>query len=990
MLSQGYLLCGVTELDRPYYFAHELKNLLMQRRPLLITLLSFFTLAAAAQTVDVQNYRTIDGSQNNLDNPDWGAAGANLRQFTGVAYANYIDDPGGQDRPNPRMISNRLFAQDGLLNDPMSLSDFCWVWGQFIDHDIGLTPDGSEDANIRVPEGDPWFDPFNTGQMMIPMKRNMFDPATGTTIFNPRRHPNILTAFIDGSGVYGSDEHRANWLRTFSGGKLKTSTGNLPPFNTYNGEYNTPIDPNAPHMDNPTGISDKFFVAGDARANENPLLLSFHTLFVREHNRLCDELAQQHPDWSDEQLYQHARKVVGGLIQSVVYNEWLPTMGVGLPPYDGYDPTVNPQLMNVFTAAAFRLGHTLLNGRLMRVDADGNEVPEGHMLLRDAFFNFFPVMEMGIDPFLKGMAIQTQQSFDSKVIDDVRNFLFGPPGAGGLDLASININRGRERGLPDYNSIRQSFGLQRYVFFQQINPAQSVYLPLLSLYGDINNIDPWVGMLAEQRMSGALFGPTVMKIMEVQFAALRDGDRFFYEADPVLSDEEKEMIRHTSLHDIIMRNTGVKLMQDKVFESMPHAEICSNMTADVGGNIFTETGLPVPGASVRVMGSANAMELLSSPDGGFYFFDVPACDVSVIDVAKVDGVTNGVSTADLVFIQQHILGIQPLDSPYKIIAADADNNGAVTALDQIQIRKVILGIATEFPNNTSWRFVRADYEFQAGNPLAEDFPEMVTVEDVLSNDMSIDFIAVKIGDVTGDADPGNMLAPAEPRAVLAFELNDMDLQAGESYNIAFTAGAFRGVRGYQFGLDYDEQALAFEGLMPGALAGLSDDNFGVFTDEGMVTTSWFKTDAAEAPGEEPLFYLNFRALRNGRLSEVLALSDSKTRGEAYDPYLEPMRVALEFNSTNSTVDEAAFVLYQNRPNPFVTTTAIPFRLPADGWAKLTVFDATGKALLVREGNFSAGYNEWQLNRNEVRPAGLLYYRVETEDAAATQRMIIAD
>ncbi|MCO6486781.1 MAG: hypothetical protein J5I98_00120 [Phaeodactylibacter sp.] len=962
----------------------------MKRRPLLFIFFVSTALFAAAQTVDVQNYRTIDGSQNNPANPGWGAAGENLRQFTGVAYANYIDEPAGQGRPNPREISNRIFAQDGLLNDPMNLSDFCWVWGQFIDHDLGLTPDGSEDASIPVPEGDPWFDPFNTGQMRIPMARNLFDPSTGTNIFNPRRHPNLITAFVDGSGVYGSDEQRANWLRSFSGGRLKTSAGNLPPFNTYNGERNTPIDPNAPHMDNPVGLSDKFFVAGDVRANENPLLLGFHTLFVREHNRLCGELEQQHPDWTDEQLYQHARKIVGGLIQSVVYNEWLPAMGITLPAYTGYKPNVNPQLMNVFTAAAFRLGHTLLNGRLMRVDNDGNEMPEGHMMLRDAFFNPFPVIDMGIEPFIKGMAMQTQQSFDSKVIDDVRNFLFGPPGAGGLDLVSININRGRERGLPDYNSIRQSFGLQRYTFFQQINPNQNVYLTLLTMYRDINEVDPWVGMLAEQRMPGALFGPTVMKIMEVQFTALRDGDRFFYEADPVLSPEEKEAIRHTTMHDIIMRNTGITLMQDKVFEAMPHEEICDNMTADVAGNIFTETGLPVPDVSVRVLSDNNAQELLSGQDGDFYFVDVPACNVNGIDLTKDNDITNGVSTADLVFIQQHILGIQTLDSPYKIIAADADRNGAVTALDQIYIRKVILGTSTAFPNNSSWRFVRADYEFQTENPLTEDFPETVTLDDILSNDMNINFIAIKVGDVTGNVDPGNTQNRVAPRAVLAFEVDDMELQAGETYNIAFASGAFDGVRGYQFGLDYDEQALEFEGMMPGSLSGLTEENFGAFAREGMVTTSWFKTGHFETAPGEPLFYLSFRARRNVQLSEALALSDSKTRGEAYDTYLEPMGVALAFNAAGNTPDETAFALYQNRPNPFVSTTAIPFDMPAEGWAQLTVFDVTGKALLVREGHFSAGYNEWQLSRNEISANGLLYYRVETENATATLRMIVAE
>ncbi len=792
--------------------------------------------------------------------------------------------------------------------------------------------------------------------------------------------------------MYGSDEEHANWLRTFSGGKLKTSAGNLPPFNTYTGEYDSPIDPGAPHMDNPVGLSEKVFVAGDPRAGENPLLLSFHTLFLREHNRQCDLLVEKHPDWSDEQLYQYARKIVGAEIQAIVYNEWLPAMGVHLPEYEGYKPDVNPQLMNVFTAATFRMGHTLLNSRLMRVDADGNEMPEGHMLLRDAFFNPFPVMDMGLEPFLKGMAIQNQQSFDSKVIDDVRNFLFGPPGAGGLDLVSINLARGRERGLPDYNTVRAAFGLQRYTFFQQINNNPDVYIKLLGLYDSINDVDPWVGMLAETRMPGALFGPTVMKIMEVQFTALRDGDRFFFENDPILSEEEKAKISKTTLHDIIMLNTGVKLMQDEVFASTPPEEICDNMTVDVAGNVFTETGLPVPDVNVRIMNtSSTPMELFSSPEGDFYFFGVPSCDVNMIGMEKNEDVTNGVSTADLVFIQQHILGIRPLNSPYKVIAADADNNGRITALDQIQIRKAILGISTEFPNNSSWRFVAADYEFQTADPLSEDFPEVVTVDGVLSLDMDIEFVAIKVGDVTNDVDPDGLQdAPLEGRGLFALELDDMELEAGQVYDIAFSSDRLSDIGAFQFGLDYEEGVLEFLGIRPGVLTGLSEENFGIFPEEGMVTASWFKASDIQQADEEPLFYLSFRALQNGRLSEQLRLNGSKTKAEAYDPYLEPMGLALEFNAPSSLPSEAAFALYQNRPNPFTASTVIPFRIPNQGWARLTVFDAAGKLLLSKEGDFGAGYNEWQVKRSELPVSGLLYYRLETDEGTATERMIVAD
>ena len=950
------------------------------------------TVAASAQQIDVQNYRTYDGTQNNLTNSDWGAAGTNLLLSGPVGYENLINTPAGPNRPNPRVASNSLFAQDGLLNEPLSISDFCWVYGQFLDHDIGLTPDGNEEASIAVPQGDSWFDPFNTGQMSIPMKRNIFDPATGTTTLNPRRHPNMITAYIDGSGVYGSDEQRAFWLRSFEGGKLKVSAGNLPPFNTYNGEYDAPIDPNAPHMDNPVGLSQKFFVCGDARANENPVLLSFHTIFLREHNRLCDQLAVQHPDWDDEQLYQHARKLVGALIQSVVYNEWLPTVGVQLQPYQGYKPAVNAQLFNVFTAAAFRLGHTLLSGRLMRVDNNGDELPEGVMLLRDAFFNPFPVIESGIEPFVKGLAIQTQQQFDAKVVDDVRNFLFGPPGAGGLDLAAININRGRERGLEDYNSVREAFGLPRYQFFQQINPTPAVYIKLVSLYDNINDIDPWVGFLAEQRSPGKLLGPTLLKILTTQFANLRDGDRFFYLNDPVLSPEEKDWANRTTMHDIIMRNTGITLMQDNVFSAMPHSEICTHMTSEVAGNVHTETGLPVPNVTVYIMNNSTTQdEQQSAQDGTFEFAAVPACDVSMVMPSKNDGISNGVSTADLLFISRHILGVQPLDSPYKYIAADVDHSGTITALDQIYIRKVILGISSDFPNNSSWRFVKADYEFLSGNPLAEDFPEWVTVDDVLSLDMDVAFIAVKIGDVTNDVNPSGLAPDAtENRALFAFQADDRELQAGEVYDIAFTAADINNISGYQFGLHYNPQSLEFLGTAQGALPGLTDDNYGIFPAEGLITSSWFRTDVSQITSDEPLFYLSFRALRNGRLSQWLNLDGSKTRAEAYNMFVEPVGLGLQFGAEPVVVETLSFALYQNQPNPFKQATVIPFQLAADSWARLSVFDATGKLLLVKEGNFAAGYNEWNLKRNELPSSGVLSYRLETEGATATRRMILVD
>lgn len=966
----------------------------MEKRLLLAILIFASVLTIKAQSVDTDNYRTIDGTINNLEHTSWGAAGVNLIRFTDADYADGISAPAGPNRANPREISNALFAQENPINDPLNLSDFCWVWGQFIDHDIGLTDNSAtEPAMIPVPSGDPWFDPLESGQVMIPMMRNKYDEQTGTDLNNPRQHPNEITAFIDGSTVYGSDEHRANWLRTFTGGKLKTSTGNLMPFNTLSGEMEDAVDGDAPEMADDVGQAERLFVGGDVRANENPLLTAFHTLFVREHNRQCDLLAAVHPEWSDEELYQYARKIVGALIQVVVYEEWLPAMGVHLPAYAGYQPDVDPGLLNVFTGAAYRLGHTLLNSQIQRIDNSGAILPQGNLLLREGFFNPAVVMESGgIDPLIKGMAIQVQQSMDPKVVNDVRNFLFGPPGAGGLDLAAININRGRERGLADFNTVRENFGLAPYQFFQQISSNAAVFTKLLSLYTSINDIDPWVGMLAEQRMPGALFGETIMEIMMYQFGTLRDGDRFYYENDPVLSQAEKNAIKNTSLHDIIMRNTGITLMQNNVFEAMPHTEICGNMTATINGLVMTEDGETVANVNVSLLTNSGNQELITDVGGDFTFEDLPSCEADQLTFLRDDDVTNGVTTFDMIFIQKHILGVSHLNSAYKVLAADVDRSEAVTTLDLIRMRKVILGVDDAFPNNTSWRFVLADHLFSDPlDPWADDFPETLDFNGLVSSDLTPTVIAIKVGDVNGSVNPAGLIAgDVEDRNGPAFNLllDDMVLAAGESYEINFKAATTQNLEGLQFSLQYQEAAIEFIGLENANLAGLNEDHFATFVSAGLINASWNRPVGApeeEIKEDASLFSLSFVAHQAGRLSDLLHLNYHSITPEAYNNNLEVQTLGLLYNEVPAS--GSGLIVYQNYPNPFANQTVIPFELTQPEQVELTVFDVSGKILLHKTAPFAVGYNEWQLNLFEMAGSGVLYYKIASGMGTATFKMV---
>lgn len=511
--------------------------------------------------------RQLNGTHNNLNNPTWGAANTNFIWSTTVDYGDGISTPSGANRPSGREISNLICHQDSFIANEKGLSDFVWTWGQFLDHDIMLSVSATpaEVLPIQVPLCDPQFDPNCTGTVTIPLRRAEYDPTTGTSVANPRTHVNRTTAYIDASVVYGTESFRLAWMRTYQDGRMKTSIEGLLPYNTITGKLGAVIDPNAPPMDLSGGFPQKHFVSGDIRANEQPTLTSLHVLFLREHNRICDEIKQLQPTWTDEQIFQRARKLVGAMIQAITYEEFLPAVGIELSPYQGYDATLNPGVMNSFSGAAFRFGHSAVTGNLVRYDEE-EVFSFGSVDIRDAFSNpTFLQDEGGIEPFLRGLAAQKHQYIDTKITSDLRNFLFGQPGAGGMDLAAINIERGREKGLPHFNLLRQNFGLSPVNNFSDITSDILLQQQLQQLYGTVDSIDAWIGLLAEDHVPNSIFGPCMIEMIREQFEYLRDGDRFYYENDPTFSALELTAIKQTRLADVIRRNTDIVTIQDSVF-----------------------------------------------------------------------------------------------------------------------------------------------------------------------------------------------------------------------------------------------------------------------------------------------------------------------------------------------------------------------------------------------------------------------------------------
>lgn len=475
-----------------------------------------------------------------------------LRRFLESDYADTTDELAGPHRVSARVISNLVFSQDSARLNPVGASDFVWQWGQFVDHDIDLTEGTNPPENypIDVPTGDPQFDPNGLGNQLMPFNRSVYTHDRKGI----RQQLNEITSLIDASNVYGSDATRLAALRMLDGsGRMKVGERDLLPNN----------DGGLP---NAGGDSALLFLAGDVRANEQVALTALHTLFVREHNRWIDILRSKHPNASGDKLFARARALVTAEIQHITYNEFLPVL-LGrnhISRYAGYKRGTDARIMNVFSTAAFRLGHSMLSPNLLRLDAEGQPIAAGNLPLRNAFFAPDQIRSYGIDSLLRGMARQRCEAVDSFVVDDVRNFLFGAPGHGGFDLVSLNIQRGRDHGLPSYNNARRALGLRAAKEFSDISSDPDVAQRLQLVYTSVEDVDIWVGGMAEDRYRDGMLGQLFRILVKTQFEALRDGDPRWYLLS--LNRRERRLIRSLRLSDIIRLNTGIgNELNDDVF-----------------------------------------------------------------------------------------------------------------------------------------------------------------------------------------------------------------------------------------------------------------------------------------------------------------------------------------------------------------------------------------------------------------------------------------
>jgi hypothetical protein len=596
-------------------------------------LLTSLMLVGFPATATAFEARSLDGSGNNVAHPNWGRAGTPYRRVAAARYADGIASQAGG--PNPRYVSNRIFNDVGQnVFSERGASQWVWTWGQFMDHTFGLAQSGEESRPIAFDASDP-LEAFRNDVGTMPFTRDARARGSGTSGANPREQENTVSSYIDAWSIYGGTRARLEWLRegpvdgdmSNNGARLLVSPRGYLPSASARGDAGA-----APAMaidGQLAGHPQDAAVAGDRRANENMALTAVHTLFVREHNRIVGLLPRS---LGEEQKFQIARRVVGAEQQYITYHEFLPSLGVRLQRYTGYKPRVNASLGNEFATVAYR-AHSMIHGefeitsasvrytsaRRARLRAMGVTMEplvstdparplqlELKVPLNTAFFNPQLVQDIELGPILAGLAGETQYKNDEQIDNSLRSVLFqfpGPaapdpvacfsdPSAAGcfqavVDLGALDVQRGRDHGMPTYNQMRRAYGLKPRRSFTAITGERSARFPadpaidrahpiddpdildftrlfdsdgapvalgsedaaeaprvgvrrttlaarLRAVYRSVGRVDAFVGMVAEPHVPGTEFGQLQLAMWKRQFEALRDGDRFFFARDAAL------------------------------------------------------------------------------------------------------------------------------------------------------------------------------------------------------------------------------------------------------------------------------------------------------------------------------------------------------------------------------------------------------------------------------------------------------------------------
>uniref|UniRef100_A0A8C8C430 NAD(P)H oxidase (H2O2-forming) n=2 Tax=Oncorhynchus tshawytscha TaxID=74940 RepID=A0A8C8C430_ONCTS len=538
--------------------------------------------AQSKVTWEVQRY---DGWYNNLAYHSRGAVGSPLVRLLPSRYSDGVLQPLQEPQlPNPRKLSDVTARGHSGLPSAHNQTVLSVFFGYHVMFEIlDSRPPGCppEFMYIPVPEGDPVFDPHRTGRVLLPFQRGPWDKYSSQSPNNPRTQVNLVTAWLDGSSIYGPSSSWSDALRSFSGGLLASGEQlDMPKRSGSTSLMWSAADPST-GQHGPEGL----YELGNAWGNENVFTMAEGIVWFRYHNYIASQLSEKHSSWSDEDLFQNARKTVVATFQNIAFYEWLPGF-LGektMIPYQGYQKFVDPGISPEFQAAAIRFASTMAPpGVYMRnrtchfqkvVNIDGSTSSAIRMC--NSFWNRQnPNLKSGqdIDHLIMGMASQIAEREDNMVVEDLRDYMYGPLRFSRSDLVALTVQRGRDFGLPSYNQVREGLGLAPVGRWGDINPQLNITNPQLfrdlsDLYdGDISKLELFPGGLLES-VDGP--GQVFSSIILDQFNRIRNGDRFWFEntQNGLFTAEELQALRNTTFHDVIAAVTSAEPedIQRKVF-----------------------------------------------------------------------------------------------------------------------------------------------------------------------------------------------------------------------------------------------------------------------------------------------------------------------------------------------------------------------------------------------------------------------------------------
>ena len=403
----------------------------------------------------------------------------------------------------------------------------------------------------------------------------------------------------------------------------------------------------------------------------------------------------------------------------------------------------------------------------------------------------------------------------------------------------------------------------------------------------------------------------------------------------------------------------------------------------VSGAIVNEENEPVENVEISLLGSELGTQK-TNKEGKFEFPPVIYGQSYTVAPQSGNDYMNGLSTLDIVYIQKHILGIKDLKSPYEMIASDVNNDKKISASDILTLRQLILGVNDKLDKNTAWKFISSDYHFEnPNNPIAEDYAQNYKING-LNSDVNANFIAVKIGDASGDATVnGNGDVDSRSSETLSFVIDDNRVQRNQTVEVPVLAKDFKGIQGFQATFTFDPNTVNFENIESGAL-NMNFNNIATNRlDNGYLPMTWYNPTAVDVDDDAVLFTLVFESNANENIRNIFSVNSDITKKEAYNSSLEKMEVELEFRNTNSS-----FELMQNRPNPFANSTEISFNMPENSKYELNIYNITGKLIFKTSGSAEKGLNSININKSQINATGVLYYTLKAGQYSATKKMVV--